>query len=1031
MKSLIEYFIKKSLLVNLVTVMIIVVGLVTVYQLKKEMFPKVEFDVILVTTQYPGTTAEDVEKLVTIGIERELKSVDGIKKMNAMSAEGMSIIYLTLEAGENLQEVLDDVKNAVSSVSDLPEEATVPKVKSLRNRSQSIMKVSLFGVDYNQLRVYSKELRDRLEESTSIAKAKLEGYQKDEIKISVDPVKLKKYDMTLSEVTNSVKQRSINLSAGKIETTSGDILIRTESELETINDINNLIVRSNYSGFNVRIGDIAKVVRTYPRNIQLQRSNGQRAIFLQVTSKENSDIIKTTKLVKNITEDFVEKTNNSKLQFRYTDELAFYVKRRLNILKRNGLLGIVLVFACLLLFLNKSTSFVTSMGAPIAFMASFIIMDAFGLTINLISMFALILVLGMLVDDSIIVSEHFYQKLEKGMKPFDAARLAAIETIKPVTATILTTIVAFGSLFFMGGIMGKFLWQVPAVVLICLIVSWIECFFILPSHLSDFCRLPKRKNDRKWFKAIKKIYSATLTKVINHYILFLVSFFVLFLGTTWVAKNMRFELFPGDDVRIVFMQIKGKVGVPFSKTDAATKKIENLAMKLDKTELVQLKANVGTMIGQHSTKRGSHYSSVVLYLTPPNERERTTDEIIASLLKKSEALVPDYKVIIKKVQGGPPKGKAVEIELTSTSMEQLKQASFKTEEMLKAVDGVTSTEIDFEEGKPQIIVSVDNKIAKKLGVTTQSIAFSLRQAFANDPATKLRESDEDIDIIVQLDKEIVKTQKYLESLSVLNNKGQKILVGQVASFKTVPGAFVIRRLNTKRIFSITASIDKAKQTPKAVVELITPKVNQLLLKFPKVNVSFGGENEDTNESIMRLAKSGLISMFCIFLILVAMFGSLGQPIVIMLAIPLGLTGVVFSFKAFGLALGFMALMGVVGLIGVVVNDSIVLVNFINIEREKNDNLLEAIKNACISRLRPVLLTTFTTVAGLLPVAHAPGGDPFLRPMALSFAYGLLFATFITLFFIPSAYLFYDNTISWFQGLGKDKSIEGAKLSIAD
>lgn len=1021
-KSLIEWFINRSLVVNLITVLIVIVGSISLITIQKEMFPKVEFDVITINTVYPGTTSEDVEKLVTITIEREIRGIDGIRNINALSLEGLSLIYVEVDPDSEQQEVLDDLNQAINSISDLPSESENPVVRSASNNSKGVMKIALTGGEYSELREVSKKLRDHLERKEGrVSLVNLEGYRVDDIRIYLDLEKMNEEEITLSDVKSSIKNRNLNLSAGKIETPKGDILIRTVAEFVDEKDIEEVIIRSNDSGQKVLIKDVARVVRAPVEGSALQRSQGKEAIFLQVMIKESADIIKTTDSIKKLTKNFFESSKKlSHMHYSYTDDLSFYVKRRLNVLKNNGLLGMGLVFLCLLLFLNFSTSVITSLGAPLAFLVSFAVMQYMGVSLNLISMFGLILVLGMLVDDSIIVSEHFYQKIEDGMEPKKAALEAALETIQPVTATVLTTIVAFGALFFMGGIMGKFLWPIPAVVIICLGASLFECFFILPSHLADFVKLNKKhkRNSKRWYDPIMKFYEKSLGVLLKsgwRSLGVMIVFLTFLMGSFFVASGMKFELFPGDDVRTIFIQIKGEVGTPLSTTDKEMMKIEKIAMdelKL-KVEYDQVKAQVGQLVGEFGIKTGSHYGSLVIYLTDPTLRERSTDDIINAILPKAKQLVKGYEVTVKKIEGGPPKGKPVEIELMDDSIDVLKNASVEVEELLKKQTGVTTTEIDFETGKKQFVARVNDEQASRLGLSVVQIASKLRSVLAGDTISEIRESDEDIEIKMYLDDEWRTDIKSLDLLFLTNNQGRRIALSKVISFEEQPGAFVIRRLNRKRIFSVSAILDKEKATPLSVTKDIKADLEKVLEKYPTVDYSFGGENKDTKESMQGLLKSFGIAMLCIFFILVIMFHSFAQPLIIMLAIPLGMIGVVIAFKVKGIALSFMAMLGVVGLVGVVVNDSIVLVNFINKKVGEMQDATNAIIVASVSRFRAVILTTLTTVAGLLPVAEAAGGDPFIRPMAISFAYGLLFATFVTLVFVPCTYLVYHKIYARF------------------
>jgi len=1020
MKKMMEFFLDRSLLVNLITVAIFLVGGLSLYGLQKETFPPIDFDYILISTGYSGSSAEDVEKLVTIPLEREIKSVDGIKNLNALSSEGSSIIYLEVQADADLEKVLEDTKNAIDLVNDLPEDVDVPKVRSLNNKQRSVVKVTLTGDDYIKLKDASKKLRDYIESVDGVAIVDLDGYRIDEVRIEIDPDKLNTLEVTVGEIYQAVRNRNLNLSAGKIEDPSGDIIVRTVAEFESTKDIEEVVIVSNNSGRRVHLKDVAHVKRVPEESGVIQRSNGKQAIFLNVKLRESADILNTSDQIKAKTEEFFEKEETEGLEFRYTDDMSYYVKRRLDVLKDNGIMGMILVFVTLMLFLNFKTSLITSLGAPVAFMVAFSLMDILGVSVNLMSMFALILVLGMLVDDSIIVAEYYYQKLEDGLPPHEAARQAAFSTIKPVLATIATTMVAFGSLFFMGGIMGKFLWSVPAVVIICLLASLLECFFILPSHLSDFCNLSSNHTGRRWYDGLTDKYAVLLEKVLRIPWTILVIFLFILGGSIFMATKMDFELFPGDDVRTVFVQLKGKVGTPLEVTAKAILKMEEMAMEeLKEDEMEQVRSQVGVFIGDNGNKTGSHYGSLILYLTSPGDRERSTDDILAAISKKSEALLPGWEVTTTKVQGGPPKGKAVDIQLTSNSLDDLKASAGIIQKALESEAGIIAPEIDFEKGKQQVIVDVIEVEASRLGLSTQQIALEVRRLLSGDSVTEIRESEEDIEIKLFLDEGSRSKIASLMKLHLVNNAGRRIPLERVVKLTEQPGAFVIRRLNRKRIISVTADIDKKVTTPVKVAKVFGDKLGDLLKDYPSVSWKFGGENEDTKESMMRLTKSGIMALSAIFIILVLMFNSLLHPVVVMSAIPLGLIGVIWTFKMANQSLGFMALMGVVALIGVVVNDSIVLVTFINETREKVTDLREAVFLASKSRFRAVILTTFTTVAGLLPIAHPSiatllsfgantDSDPFIQPMALSFAWGLLFASVVTLFFVPCNYLAFEK-----------------------
>lgn len=1019
MKKLIKFFIERSLLVNLVSVIIITVGILSAFTLKKDIFPNVDFDLIIISTSYPGTSPEDIEKLVTIALERKVQKVDGIEELNAMGLEGQSILFLKVDPDYDGNKVLTDVRDAVDSVKSLPDGVDNPIVRMAKNTQRSILKIALTGKDEIAARRMAKNLRDEIELISGIAQVELKGYRKEEIVIEVFPEKLNQYQVTIDEVTQAVRGRNMNLSGGKLETATAELLIRTKGEFESVKDIENVVVRSNNTGANVKIAQIGKVRRALNTGSVIHRVKKNNAIYLNVKKKITADVIVTTEETKRVLENFFAEKKGQGISYVIVDELAFFVKRRLGVLTSNALFGLSLVIGILLLFLNFRVALVTSLGAPIAFLTAFALMDVMGISVNLISMFGLILVLGMLVDDAIIVSEHFYQHIEKGMNPKQAAIIAANETIGPVTATIVTTMLAFASLFFMGGIMGKFLWPVPAVVIICLAASWIECFFILPSHLADFVKsrnaLVKKS---RWYDSIRDAYMRVLDTCMKHYVLTATSFFIVLIVSLFLAMSMRFELFPGDDVREITVNIKGRVGDPLNKTRQAIMKVEEvLYQMIREDELRAIRGIVGTQIKRNNSRSGSHYGSFIIYLTDPSQRKRSTNQIMAEVNKKIKLTIPDYEMITEKFAGGPPsQGRPIEVQLKSNSLDDLKMASTEIVTLLKKTKGVTNTEKDFEDGKTQLIIDVNETEVKRLGLSTARVAIAVRNAYANDSITKIRESDEDIEVILKLDEKSRSQIDLLKDLYLLNNRGQRIQLSRVAKIKKEIGAFIIRRLNRKRIISVNGDLDKRQTTPVAVAKELRPQIQKVVQKYPGMSFAMGGENKDTQESMIQLSKAAVVALGAIFLVLVVMFSGLGQPIVILSAIPLGLIGVILTFKILGLALGLMAMMGVIGLVGVVVNDSIVLVSFINKKRQSGKEMVAAILEAAQSRFRPIILTSFTTVASLLPIAHSKGGDPFLRPMAISFAWGLMFSTLVTLLFIPCAYLIYERLLNLFSRL---------------
>lgn len=1010
MKKIIAYFVDHPVIVNLLSILVLVLGLISVMSLNKETFPNVDFNYISIRVIYQGAAAEDVEKLITVEIERELKEVDGIEEMNAMSAEGASIVSLKIDPDYDTDEVLDEVRSALSDIeSKVPEEVESPVITKATNKKRALLSFALFGKPELELRADVKYVRDVLERHSGVSGITLDGYREEMFDIQVKSQALKDKDLNLTQILNAIKDRQVNITAGNLKLKDREKLIRTLKENETVASIEDIVVTSNDIGNTIKVKDVATVSRVLKDITRGERYGQDPAIYLGVSAKSSADVIDTADWLKNKVEEISKERG---FKFKVSSDMSYYVKRRLGVLTESGIQGIILVVICLVLFMNLRVSIITALGAPFAFLVSFALMDSLGITVNLISMFGLILVLGMLVDDSIIVAEQFYQNLEKGMDPKFAVKTAAYETLAPVTSTVITTMVAFGSLFFMDGIMGKFMWPVPAVVILCLFASWVECFFILPGHLSDFAGKIKNAEKTRWYQPLQQFYEKSLKFCLKHVYLTVSLFIITFFISVFIATKMRFELFPADDVTYAYLNIKGPVGSTFENTNKILLEMEKVLVKeIKKDELVGFRTITGFQWSKGATPRvGSHYGSIFIELTMQDFRERKTDDILDAVSAKAKLLAKDYVFSLEKIKNGPPSGKPVNVEISSDSLDDLILASDQIKKLLDSNAGIVSSEIDYEKGKKQIIIDIDEEEARRLGVTNLQIAMELRAAFEGLVATTIKTSDEDVDVLVRLDEKERGEFETLSKIKVQNAQGRLIPLVKMAKFIERDGAFIIRRKERRRTFSIAGEIVRKKTTSNQLNKEIKPQLDEIVKKFKGMNYELSGESKDTRDSLASFKKAMITSLFLIFILLVVQFSSLLQPLIIMSAIPFGLIGVVFSFSLLGLPLGFMALMGILGLVGVVINDSIVLVSFINKYLVDHGKNIDSLVKASISRFRPVILTTFTTVVGLLPVAHMPGGDPFLKPMATSFAYGLLFSTSITLIFVPSCYFLYMKLI---------------------
>ncbi|MFH1854590.1 MAG: efflux RND transporter permease subunit [Candidatus Omnitrophota bacterium] len=1023
--SLPRFSVNQSLFVNLVSFIIIVFGLLTVLAMNREIFPNVDFEQVSVTTIYPGATPLDVEKLITVPIEKELKEVDGIKEINSSSTSGASLIIIKMDPDErDKKKVVNDIRGAVDRAKDLPKDIYEdPVVTEITTKQYPIIEVSLSGdMSEKKLQYYADGLEDELEDIVSVAKVTKSGYRDREIQVRVDPDRMRERYVSFDEIENALAARNISIPAGEINTETREYSIRTTGEFTTAEEVENIIIRANDAGNWIRIKDVAAVDDSFKKEDIIYKTLGTRSINLIVTKKEKGDAIRIVNKIKKVGADFLEHCPD-KLKISYVNDYSFFAKRRLNVLKNNGWASLVLVVGSLLLFLQPRVALMTALGIPIAFFTTFVVMGTMGITINLISMFGLIIVLGMLVDDGIIVAENAYRYMEEGVPPRQAAVKGAEEVMKAVLAAVFTTIASFTPLLFMTGIIGKFIRNIPIVLIIALLASLGEALIILPSHLADFVKIKLDAHgkpaglskDLPWFKTLIKYYTKIVTAAINRkYRVFAALSIVLLLCGFLAFSVIKFILFPNAGINYFFVRGEAPIGTPLQKTNELIAPIEKIVSEIPPDEMEAFVTSVGNIAeDRHDPFAGqaSHLVQVSVYLVPEQDRKRNVDEIIAEVREKAKDVKGFTELRFDKPQSGPPVGKAVEARIRGEKFETLDVISGEYMDYLKTIDGTTDITWDHKPGKEEIRVKVDNNKAALAGLDVARIAKTVRAVFEGSIATKIKpvKAEEETDVTVMFPEYASKDISVFEDILVQNKFGSLIPIKNVAAIEKVPGTTTIHHLDGKRVVTASCNVDTDKTTSLKVNKLLEKKFKDLSRGYIGYSVKYGGEQEETMDSLKSLLKAFIYAFLIIYLILASTFKSIIQPFIIMLAIPFGLIGVVIAFFLHGLPFSFMAILGIVGLNGIVVNDSIVLVDFINKLRSEGMERRASIIKAGQMRLRPVLLTTITTAGGLMTVAYGIGGkDPFLVPMALAICWGILFATLLTLIVIPCIYSIVDD-----------------------
>ncbi|MGB3056856.1 MAG: efflux RND transporter permease subunit, partial [Candidatus Omnitrophota bacterium] len=744
---------------------------------------------------------------------------------------------------------------------------------------------------------------------------------------------------------------------------------------------------------------------------------------LVVMKKESGDAISIVADVREQCADFLKKVPPG-LEISFVNDYAYFANRRLGVLKNNAWFALVIVIAIMMIFLQKRVAFFTVLGIPISFFITFIAMDAMGITVNMISMFGLVIVLGMLVDDGIIVAENVYRYMEEGMPPREAAVKGTEEVMGAVTSAVLTTVAAFAPLLFMTGIIGKFIRNIPAVVIVALIASLGEALIILPSHLADFVRVKFDSSgkpiglarDMPWFKGLIAFYTRVVRAAIKRkYKVLLGVIAVLVLSMILAGTVMKLVLFPSAGINFFFIRGEAPIGTPIEKTNELIAPYEDIVAQLPDDELDTYVTTVGKIEEERMDPYSGKASNIVqltVYLTQAQDRKRDVDEVIAEVREKVKDFEGFEEVRFDKPEAGPPVGKPVEIKIRGEDFDVLDKIAKEMMDYLKTIDGTTDVTWDHKPGKEEIRVKVDHTKATMAGLTIGQIARTIRGVFQGNIATKIKpiKAEEETDVTVRFDeaKECCRLEIF-DDIFVSNKFGNLIPLKKIATIEKVPGTTTIHHLDGKRVVTVSSNVDTDKATPLKVNGMVAKKFKDLPDRYIGYSFKFGGEQEETIESLKSLGKAFFFAFLFIYLLLASFFKSLIQPFIVMLAIPFGLIGVIFAFLIHGMPFSFMALMGVVGLNGVVVNDAIVLVDFINKLRASGHSRAVSIVKAGQMRIRPVILTTVTTAGGLTTVAYGIGGkDPFLVPMAMSLCWGLVFATALTLVVIPCIYSIIDE-----------------------
>lgn len=1004
-----KFFAERNLLAYVITLVIILLGLSSLATIKRDSFPSVDFGEVLITTSYPGASPEDVELMVTNEIEKELKQVSGIDRYQSWSMENASTIHVLVDPDvDDEEKVVRDIREAVSRVTDLPDEVTVsPLVTEITTASLPMMEVGLAGdLPYAELRELARRFEKKLENVDGVSKVERFGYRAREVRVEVNPDALEQKEVSLAEVVAAIQARNIRATGGGFESYTSEKNIVTLAQFRDPQEVGDVIVRTTFDGPVVRVRDLAIVRDEFEEEIVASRVGGEEAISFVAFKSESADIIRTATAIRALVEKEREFLPEG-VELLLTSDESKYVKDRFSIVLNNGLIGLAAVIIVLAFFLNLRVAFWVALGIPVAILGTIFMLPMFGVFLDSITLTAMVLVLGIIVDDAIIISESIYRHYESGKSATEAAVDGLREVFKPVVTTILTTFVAFAPLFFMPGMLGKFVYVIPLVITLALIVSMIESTCALPAHLAAGMK-PHTKATRRqrYSDAFRYSYQKLLTRLLRWRYLWVLAFCAVLAGAVGYAyKYMDFVLFPSSTAERFIIMVETPVGSSLKATSDVMREVEHVLEQLGDHELYSHVSRIGTF-GDVGSSVKENNGAVWVYLTPYASRERSADEIVEELRQNVNQIEGVERVHFQIDTGGPPVGRPITVRVVGSDDDMRTRLTDDVHQFLADFDGAKDLNRDDKQGKEQVEIKFDYQQLARVGISVADVARNVRIAYDGEVVTSVRYGDEDVDFRVIFDEGVRKDPASLAELTLPNRNGHLTPLKQVASFVSAPGPATFTHYNGDRSITITGDIDDEVTTALKVSQAVQEAFD-VERDYPGISLVIGGEAEESQKSIHELLIIMGIAVVGIYVLLVLLFNSVWQPLMVMTAIPFGLMGVIIGFSVHDMSLGFLAMIGIVGLAGVVVNDSLVLVAHINELRKQQPEVVlrEIVALGTANRLRAVLLTTVSTVAGLMPLAYGIGGvDPYMGPMALALTWGLLFATPLTLLLIPCLYL---------------------------
>ncbi len=1022
---MIRFFAAHPTAANLLLLGLIVVGAFSLPNLRRETFPEFESDRVRVSIGNPGTSAEEMEEAVTRKIEEAVNGINYLEEFTSESREGLGMVTLKMEDGGNLQEFTDDIRNAVQAVSTFPDEADDPVIVALA-RTSHVVSIAVTGaMSVQHLKAYSERLKSKLQRLPEVSKVSIQGFSDRQIRVEITARELRQYGLTIDDIANAISRQSLDIPAGTIESTDQEILLRFADKRRALNEFKDIVVIGGSSGAEVRLGDIASIKDRFELAEGKVLFNSERGATVSIGKSSQEDTLIVFDAVKRFFDNERELAPDN-VNLRLTYDLASVIRSRLNLLVRNGWQGLALVFITMFLFFNFRMAFWVAMGLPASFLGALFLMEQFGYTINMMTTMALIISIGILMDDAIVIAENVATHLRKKKKALQAVVDGVMEVKNGVIASFLTTACVFLPLGALEGRMGKVLMVIPVVLLFVLGVSLIEAFLILPHHLAhsyDKKDLEEAGRIRRgvdaginWVRE-QLLGRAVDTAVRRKYLTVGLLLMVLITSLAMLfSGRLKFKAFPELEGDTIEARILLPQGTPLSRTEAIVTQIAAAMDRVDETLSPRQKGNtklvenVRVVYGSNAdaNESGPHLATVSIDLVDSELRTSNLDDILELWRSETGGVTDVITLNFMKAEIGPA-GKAILIQFKGDDLDRLKTASAELACWLGQFDGVYDVFDDMRPGKPEIVLSL-KKGATPLGMNSSTVAGQIRSAFSGKKVGEVQVGAEDFEINVRLSPEDKDNVDDLRNFELTAPNGARIPVSKVADITRSRGYARIARVNGVRTLSLQGAINPGiANTSEIMNQLKTAFLPKMKKRFPDVEVVIRGETERTARTGSSMSTAFMIGAVGIFILLSFQFKSYTEPLVIMMAIPFAIIGAIWGHLLMGLSMSMPSMLGFIALSGIVVNDSILLVEFLKNRRSEGMSTFEAATQASRERFRAVILTSITTIVGLLPLlVETDLQAQTLVPIAASMAFGLLASTLLILIVVPCFYAIADD-----------------------